>query len=214
MSNARSDVERVRISANVGGSLALEFANTAGWHFSSQPIERLTRWRDFARWAGEQGLLDTETVAALAARDIPLEPVIALREALFRAGVAVARHQPPEAADLSTIVAAASAGLPRTTWRDGRLRWQIDLDSAPTQLLGLIARRGLDLFASDRASRLSVCQASDCGWLFLDDSRGRPRRWCSMSDCGNRAKARSAYARSKAARQESLPVRGRTTRGT
>ena len=29
-----------------------------------------------------------------------------------------------------------------------------------------------------------------CRWLFLDRSRGRGRRWCSMADCGTEAKKR------------------------
>jgi predicted RNA-binding Zn ribbon-like protein len=33
----------------------------------------------------------------------------------------------------------------------------------------------------------------------LDLSRGKTRRWCSMDDCGNRAKARRHYARGKVA---------------
>nr|WP_255307967.1 CGNR zinc finger domain-containing protein [Streptomyces marincola] len=28
-----------------------------------------------------------------------------------------------------------------------------------------------------------------CGWFFIDSSRGRRRRWCSMKTCGNQAKA-------------------------
>ena len=34
-----------------------------------------------------------------------------------------------------------------------------------------------------------------CTWLFVDESRNRTRRWCSMKDCGNRAKARRHYER-------------------
>ena len=30
-------------------------------------------------------------------------------------------------------------------------------------------------------------------WLFLDDSKSANRRWCSMSSCGNRAKAHRHY---------------------
>jgi len=37
---------------------------------------------------------------------------------------------------------------------------------------------------------LSFELESACTWLFLDRSRNRSRRWCSMATCGNRAKAR------------------------
>ncbi|MCL4825828.1 MAG: CGNR zinc finger domain-containing protein [Caldilinea sp.] len=45
----------------------------------------------------------------------------------------------------------------------------------------------------------SIQRAQFCGWLFFDASRNRSRRWCSMEDCGNRAKARLHYKRHKVA---------------
>src|SRR6185437_6680981 len=39
-------------------------------------------------------------------------------------------------------------------------------------------------------SALRACADPECGWLFLDRSQARRRRWCSMAECGNRAKAR------------------------
>jgi predicted RNA-binding Zn ribbon-like protein len=42
--------------------------------------------------------------------------------------------------------------------------------------------------ASGDWPRVKVCASADCRWAFLDTSRNRSRRWCSMSDCGNRAK--------------------------
>ncbi|HVI75944.1 MAG TPA: CGNR zinc finger domain-containing protein, partial [Anaeromyxobacteraceae bacterium] len=59
-----------------------------------------------------------------------------------------------------------------------------------------------DLLASrDDLARVRVCgmsEAGECGWLFLDRTKARSRRWCSMKDCGNRAKARRHYAKVKA----------------
>jgi len=43
-----------------------------------------------------------------------------------------------------------------------------------------------------------------CGFLFIDQSKNRSRRWCSMESCGNRAKARQHYARVQDVRLESL----------
>jgi predicted RNA-binding Zn ribbon-like protein len=44
-------------------------------------------------------------------------------------------------------------------------------------------------------SRLKVCPGEDCGWAFYDHSRNQTGRWCSMSVCGGRAKARAHYRR-------------------
>jgi predicted RNA-binding Zn ribbon-like protein len=44
-------------------------------------------------------------------------------------------------------------------------------------------------------SRLKVCPGHECGWAFYDHSRNQAGRWCSMSVCGGRAKARAHYRR-------------------
>ena len=54
-----------------------------------------------------------------------------------------------------------------------------------------------ELLTSADRDRVRACASDPCRWLFLDLSRNRSRRWCSMEDCGNRAKARRHYARSK-----------------
>jgi predicted RNA-binding Zn ribbon-like protein len=43
------------------------------------------------------------------------------------------------------------------------------------------------------------CGGDHCGWLFLDETKNRSRRWCEMSVCGNRAKARRHYDRNRRA---------------
>jgi predicted RNA-binding Zn ribbon-like protein len=45
--------------------------------------------------------------------------------------------------------------------------------------------------------RLKVCLADDCQWAFYDQSKNRSATWCTMSECGNRAKARNYRARQK-----------------
>jgi hypothetical protein len=56
-----------------------------------------------------------------------------------------------------------------------------------------IAVAGLDLLRAGPLDRLKACE--DCPWLFLDTSRNRSRRWCSMDDCGSRSKMRRYRAR-------------------
>ena len=60
-----------------------------------------------------------------------------------------------------------------------------------------VARSAADLLTSDQLGRVRQC-ADDrgCGYLFVDTSRNRSRRWCSMKSCGNRAKAKRHYERS------------------
>jgi predicted RNA-binding Zn ribbon-like protein len=45
--------------------------------------------------------------------------------------------------------------------------------------------------------RLKACPGDHCGWAFYDHSRNQTGRWCSMSVCGGRAKARAHYRRQR-----------------
>jgi predicted RNA-binding Zn ribbon-like protein len=55
-----------------------------------------------------------------------------------------------------------------------------------------VARSAAELLCEPDRPRVGRCPGTDCGWLFVD--RQGHRRWCTMSICGNRAKAR-AHAR-------------------
>ncbi|MET9176528.1 CGNR zinc finger domain-containing protein [Streptomyces misionensis] len=45
--------------------------------------------------------------------------------------------------------------------------------------------------------RLRPCANSECRLFLLDRSRANRARWCSMAVCGNRAKARRHYERTR-----------------
>ncbi len=66
------------------------------------------------------------------------------------------------------------------------------IDGALGQLLVAV----IEAMISGLWSRLKVCDESRCRWVFFDASKNRSGRWCSMSVCGNRAKAR-AYRKRK-----------------
>lgn len=55
----------------------------------------------------------------------------------------------------------------------------------------------LTAMAAGGWSRLKVCANEECGRAFVDGSRNRSARWCSMETCGNRMKGR-AYRRRRA----------------
>ena len=56
----------------------------------------------------------------------------------------------------------------------------------------LVAERPARL---EDAARLGFCQAEGCGWFFVDESPNHARTWCSSEVCGNRERARRAYAK-------------------
>jgi predicted RNA-binding Zn ribbon-like protein len=88
----------------------------------------------------------------------------------------------------------AAAGQARLGVRfepDGEAR--LEGDGLVASLLAIIARAQAD----GTWSRMKACRAEDCRWAFYDRSRNRSRAWCSMRECGNRAKARSYRARQR-----------------
>jgi predicted RNA-binding Zn ribbon-like protein len=128
---------------------------------------------------------DLATLEAFVNADDEREP--AFREAL-RALLADKR-------DAEAIAALnAAAGQARLGVRfepDGEAR--LEGDGLVASLLAIIARSQAD----GTWSRMKACRAEDCRWAFYDRSRNRSRAWCSMSECGNRAKARSYRARQR-----------------
>jgi predicted RNA-binding Zn ribbon-like protein len=59
---------------------------------------------------------------------------------------------------------------------------------SPNTLLLPIAQAMAELVCSEDFSNVRVCEGSGCRLLFIDRTRGRARRWCSVAVCGNRAK--------------------------
>lgn len=49
----------------------------------------------------------------------------------------------------------------------------------------------------DLPGRLRACANDECRLFLLDRSRSGTARWCSMSECGNRMKARRHYRSSR-----------------
>lgn len=75
-----------------------------------------------------------------------------------------------------------------------------ELDEVPidfSEPLWPIARSAAELLASDQLAFVRACASEKCQWFFLDTSKNHRRRWCEMTRCGNRAKARAFYERKK-----------------
>ncbi len=188
------------------GRLCLDFANTANWHASANPVEMLNSYADLVSFSRQAGVVNADQADRLlreAARrpadaDAARARAIMLREAIYRVFSALAAESAPAADDLALLNAALPEALARlriTAVVDGfTWAWRDDPD-ALDQMLGPILWSAGELLTSDELSRVRKCADDNCGWLFVDTSRNRSRRWCSMESCGNRAKARRFYTR-------------------
>jgi predicted RNA-binding Zn ribbon-like protein len=192
----------------VGGRLCLDFANTADWHASGHPEEWLTSYADLVAWGRHVGVLSPHQVRLLEGEALGrpteaaavLRRAIALREAIYRLFTAVALGQGVDAADLAALNQALSDALARARVVPAGAGFAWDWDGpagALDRVLWPVARSAAELLTSDERARVRQCAGDPCGWLFLDTSKNRSRRWCTMDSCGNRAKARRHYARTR-----------------
>jgi predicted RNA-binding Zn ribbon-like protein len=194
------------------GSLCLDFANTMEWHACDHPHDKLHNYADLIAWAEAAAILvpDRAERSRRMAQKQPkmaraaFDRAIQLREAIYRLFVDVSKQGAFHAEDLALLnetlseslshlqVVTSSAGF---EW--GWVESSVDFD----QILWRVARSAGDLLISDKLARVRQC-ADDrgCGYLFVDTSRNRSRRWCSMESCGNRAKAHRHYQRQQEAK--------------
>lgn len=192
-----------------GGHPALDFANTLDERAGDPPRELLRRYGDLVAWGRQSGLLAAAGARALArlATSNPagsrraLARAVAFREALFGLFHAQSNGKRLDAAALRLVERTAVAALRhrRLDASAAGARW-IWRDDAPDAILWRIADAAAALLTSEQLARVRTCDGDGCLWLFLDASRQANRRWCDMTVCGNRAKARRHYRRAVGSR--------------
>lgn len=195
---------------------SLDFLNSIG-----TPVDTVVEWladgEDLMAWLEQAELVPPEAVATIRDNCFPgeLDAVVAQARTLrewFRAFVSKhkGRSLGPdslyEIEPLNRILARDDAysaivatptdpgGQPsasRLEWRTLR-RWR-----TPDSLILPIAHAIANFITSEDLSRVKSCERPPCTLFFLDSSRGRVRRWCSMTVCGNRAKQALHRARLK-----------------
>jgi predicted RNA-binding Zn ribbon-like protein len=190
-----------------GGVACLDFANTLDGRATQHPEEYLRIYADLLRWADHAGLLDTATARRLAttapaAADAALRTALDLREAVFRVFAALGRGGPATAADLGVLQRgyAAAMAAARLSSDGAGFGWEFSGDD-PDRAWWPVAVSATGLLTTGPLDRVKVCAAeAGCIGLFLDTSKNRSRRWCSMDGCGVEAKVQRQATRRRAAR--------------
>jgi len=191
---------RREVFSRIGGHRTLDLLNTVEWRLSSTRLEEdLRDFDDVVRWASQTGTItpsDGDALRLLSERSIAESAdetgrVRRLREAIYATlfedaspEILVEEHQ--DAVSRGTLVPG------ETGWR-----WELPVDLAlPRRAIAVDA---VDVLRHTDLSGLAQCQDAECGWVFLDSSPRRNRRWCVSADCGNRNRARDFYRRTRAA---------------
>jgi predicted RNA-binding Zn ribbon-like protein len=186
----------------IADSLALDFLNSIATPVD-EPIDWLDSGEGLLKWLSRAGLIPAQTLDELKSRAMPgeLDSVAdqarALRE-WFRKFVHKHMGRPltpkalHELAPLNTLLERDDAFRQITRHRahDGdRLdlrpmrRWR-----SPESLLLPIGEALARCVCEEDFTTVKACEGQRCTLLFVDRTRRRARRWCSMVSCGNRAK--------------------------
>jgi predicted RNA-binding Zn ribbon-like protein len=193
------------------GLACLDFINTLRGRLDPAPREYLHAYNDLVLFALAAGDLDAETAHSLDAlaeahpadAHQAYEAALRLRESLYGIFSAVAAGETPSQTDLHVLSAVLvdAATQSRIVADDGDFHLHYRNDADLARPLWSLAREGADLLLSDDRTRVRECAADDCGWIFIDTSRNRSRRWCSMTSCGNRAKVQQFRQRQRETRE-------------
>jgi predicted RNA-binding Zn ribbon-like protein len=186
----------------VGGHPALDFINTVHDWNVSEPHDYLSEFADAIRFGKAVGLADDLFPRQRIPR-LELTRLRELRALLKRIFQTRLSGQAPNNMDLGKLStdlaeAARASRLIVANRRSPQVRVtrEITAEKAGVALLRLrIVEAAATLLVSDAMRRVKSCPT--CGWLFLDASKNRSRRWCSMDTCGAVAKARRYYRRLK-----------------
>lgn len=163
--------------------------------------DRLEDVQDLKDWFLQSGLLNAAQTEQL--RDLPenstlLGDVKALRDSLREVLEGLTAGKPvPEVflAHLNQILQ-EHPGCPVLKGEIPPLQRTVHHDlKDPAALLGMLAAQAADLLTRDLTGRIKKCENHACIRHFLDTSKNNSRRWCSMTGCGNRAKAQAFYSR-------------------
>jgi predicted RNA-binding Zn ribbon-like protein len=196
----------------ISGSLGLDFLNTLATPVGT-PVDWIDDGDGLLSWLEQAQPVPAKALKALKAGAIPgeFDAVAAQARSLrewFR-GFVMARSGRRLGADdlreleplnrllgrderFAQIVAGPTDGACVLELRPLR-RWR-----TPESLLLPIGEEIARFLCSGDFEYVKACESSTCTLLFVDRTRGRARRWCSMAICGNRAKQAAHRDRRKA----------------
>lgn len=181
----------------------LTITHTRGWELRDRPRDEFQDFAHVVAWArakgivpdGEAARLDHEASRRPRDADRALEEVRAVRSLMYRIFSGIAGGGDPARGDVEELNRRLAPALAHRRLREeaGAWGWAWDWDGARggmERVTWPVLLAAAELLTSDILSRVKLCEGDGCGWLFVDASRNRSRRWCDMSDCGNLAKVR------------------------
>lgn len=185
--------------------MCLDFANTLDWRTSADPQELIPNYVAFLAWCGRRATMPVAVIEALALRaridpaaaTSALAEAVALRSEIWTICGALLRHEQTDLATVNWLLVEAPP-QPGLIQREDLYLYRLAGQNLREPLWPILWSLTAVLTSVD-AGRIGCCQAEGCGWFYVDESPNRTRLWCSSEVCGNRERARRAYAKRRKA---------------
>jgi len=193
-----------------GGWLSLDFVNTVSNRNVEPPqFDYFTSYPIILDWTKRVNLLKTSEAKILEkyALEHPIESAkswiraLEAREMLFTIFQCIVNSKTPPAREQSLFNTWLSRSLRKSQVEFGngtssvRASWNIAPEDLDKPIYPII-KSAYDLLLGGQLHRIKEC--GTCGWLFLDKSKNRSRKWCNMDTCGSQQKSKNYYHRKKA----------------
>jgi predicted RNA-binding Zn ribbon-like protein len=181
-----------------GGHPALDFANTIDSRRGRWGPDFLRSFDDLLVLAERTAVIGGVAVSCLrkkASADperarTAVDEAATLREAIHQVFIAEDTGRAYPSAALKVVETAAREGRSRerlTRTKSG-FAWSLPFDELK-DVSRAFALRATELFIARNDRReVRECKGDNCGWLFLDHSKGGHRMWCSDASCGTRSR--------------------------
>ena len=196
-----------------GGHPALDLANTVDSRRGRWGPDFLKSFDDLLVIAERTTVLDSAAVSRLrkkASADpersrAAVDTSVTLREAAHKVFIAEDSGRAYPTAALKIVEKAAREGRSRERLAQTKsgFVWSLPFDELE-DVGRAFALAALELLIARNDRReVRECKGDNCGWLFLDHSKGGHRRWCSDAGCNTR----SRIARFRTSQAQKSPLR-------
>ena len=184
---------------SLGGDLSLDFVNTVHDRHEEPLRNLLQNYLDLVIWihsadaisnSQKESLLNKGRENQTKANQV-YKDALQLREALYDLVVNIIDRGEVAQVNMQLINQWLSGAFSNLEMSQLNGHFVLDWKTENFELesvLWPVIRAFADLVTSEDRNRIKQC--GNCGYLFVDNSKNKSRRWCSMEICGNRVKAR------------------------
>jgi predicted RNA-binding Zn ribbon-like protein len=188
-----------------GGCLCFDFVNTV----NERPVfkhDYLSSYAELLTWCQKANALPSTRIDTLEmhALDNKIDAQLALdkakivREALYTVFNAIQNKREVPATALNKVNLALNESFSNLGLMIKDDKLELDWKTTAISLdepLWHIMKSCFDIWTTESTDRMKHCDR--CGWLFLDKSKNKKRKWCNMQVCGSHDKALRYYYRMK-----------------